>query len=367
MIAVIADDFSGAAEIAGISLRFGLTIELCLDKARKTNADVLIVCSDSRSMTREAAINATKLAMEAILPFRPSFTYKKIDSVLRGYVVDELKVQVAMAGKNKAFILPANPSLDRTIKNGEYFIEGKKITLTDFVNDPEFPVGSASVVDMLNDHKVKVVSNSDALPVDGIAIGEANTFGDVEAWAAGIDHSWVLAGAGDFYTALLSKSYQPQPQPEPGFRLPHLYVCGTSFLKRKQFIQKLHKELGCVAYLPDYLSGKWLAEIGAILSVQQRAVIAIENSGADAVFLRKEMAKAVRLVVEKYLVREIFIEGGSTAGALLKEMNITILQPSNELSRGVVRMKAGTIYLTVKPGSYDLPAAIRKRWEIVPE
>ena len=96
MIAVIADDFTGAAELAGISLRYGLTVEICLNDVSSTKADVLIVCTDSRSMQKAAAIYCTADAVEAILKFKPSLLYKKIDSVLRGYVIDEIKVQMEL-------------------------------------------------------------------------------------------------------------------------------------------------------------------------------------------------------------------------------------------------------------------------------
>jgi len=72
------------------------------------------------------------------------------------------------------------------------------------------------------------------------------------------------------------------------------------------------------------------------------------------------MAKAVKEIVARENVKEIFIEGGSTAAAVLEELNIKKLVPVNELSRGVVRMMAGDLFITVKPGSYQLPDEIIK-------
>jgi uncharacterized protein YgbK (DUF1537 family) len=47
MIVIIADDFTGAAELAGISLRYGLATDVCLNEVVESDADVLIVCTDS--------------------------------------------------------------------------------------------------------------------------------------------------------------------------------------------------------------------------------------------------------------------------------------------------------------------------------
>ena len=70
------------------------------------------------------------------------------------------------------------------------------------------------------------------------------------------------------------------------------------------------------------------------------------------------MAKITRQIIEKGAVKELFIEGGSTATAILEELNSKMLEPVNELSRGVVRMKTGNLFITVKPGSYKLPDEI---------
>jgi uncharacterized protein YgbK (DUF1537 family) len=144
---------------------------------------------------------------------KPDLIYKKIDSVLRGYVLDELKTQMELTGLNKGFIMPANPSLGRTIIAGKYFIDGKQIHETGFVDDPEFPVISSSINKILDDDSVKVQKHTEFLPARGIMVGEAKNENDINEWAKKLDSSWVLAGAGDFYTALLSKRYQKQTVP----------------------------------------------------------------------------------------------------------------------------------------------------------
>jgi D-threonate/D-erythronate kinase len=359
MIAVIADDFTGAAELAGISLRYGLSVSVHLDNNIDANADVVIISTDSRSMQKAAAIYCTADAVEAVLKFEPSLVYKKIDSVLRGYVIDEAKVQMELNEKNKAFICPANPSLQRTISSGEYLINGKKITETGFINDPEFPISSASITAMVNDETVQVLNHDDWLPVEGIVIGEAENNEDVAAWAAAMDETWMLVGAGDFYTALLERNYQAKPQQKFQLQSPHLYVCGTAFKERKEFIKKI----SCCSYLPDVITEEWLEQTGDIVKQQSKAIIAINVSNESALALRTTMAKAVTAIIERENIKEIFIEGGSTAAAVLEELNIKKLIPVNELSRGVVRMKAGELFITVKPGSYELPEEIKKIYE----
>lgn len=354
MIAIIADDFTGAAELAGISLRYGLKVELCVGEIVYKNADVLIVSTDSRSVKKNEAIQITERLLKKILHLKPKLIYKKIDSVLRGYVLEEAKVQMKLMNKTRAFIMPANPSLSRTIKNGEYFVDGIKITETGFAHDPEFPIKTDFIKEILN-NEVEVLRSKDKLSDTGIVVGEVNKFEDYNYWTDKVSDETVLVGAGDFFTALLIKYYQPQQQKQFEIQLPHLYVCGTAFKERKEFIKKLN----CVSWLPEDIDDEWLKRTGDIIKKEQKVVVAIDESADTALSLRTKMAKAVKEIVTREKIKEIFIEGGSTATAILQELEITTLEPTDELCRGVVRMKAGDLFITVKPGSYELPESIK--------
>ena len=67
MIAVIADDFTGAAELAGISLRYGLSVEVFLNNVTATDADVIVVCTDSRSLNNTNAKEVTAKVVKNVL------------------------------------------------------------------------------------------------------------------------------------------------------------------------------------------------------------------------------------------------------------------------------------------------------------
>lgn len=367
MIAVIADDFTGAAELAGISLRYGLKVKLCTGNIEAKDADVLIVSTDSRSLSKQSALQVTEQRLKEVLQLNPAFIYKKIDSVLRGYVLDELKSQMQLQNKTKAIVLPANPSLNRTINNGQYFVQGKPISETGFATDPEFPAKSSFIKELLNDDAIEVLPHSAAMPSAGIVVAEATTATDVEAWAAKVDNETVLAGAGDFYTALLQQRYQQQPQSALQLQMPFLYVCGTAYDQSLQYIQQVQEKLQLV----NYIGEKELQDADAfvdrcanMLQQKQKAIIAFDAkkmpANSAAITLRTKMAELVSAIVATAKPAELFIEGGSTATAILEALNIHQLTPVHELTRGVVRMKAGDLFITVKPGSYELSKEIKQ-------
>jgi uncharacterized protein YgbK (DUF1537 family) len=377
MIAVIADDFTGAAELAGIALRYGLKVGLYTKDIVDTGFDVIIVSTDSRSLNRNEAIAVTARIIQPLLQLTPSIIYKKTDSVLRGHVVDELRVQMELQGLRKTLYLPANPSLGRTISDGEYFVQGEEISKTGFATDPEFSIKSSLIVDMLRTEEVLVLKNKNTLPEHGIVVGEVSTKQDILQWLSKVDDSFLLAGAGDAFECLLEKlGHQAVEQKPLELLKPHLYVSGTAFNQSIAFIKNVD------AKLVHFLSAKvmigeddkeWFSEIASTIDQHQKDIIAIDDAiakelNSSALDLRATMAKAVKQVIEQTGVKEIFIEGGSTAAAILNELNIHDFVPVNQISRGVIRMKAikslsfgegwGEVFITVKPGSYQLPSEI---------
>lgn len=371
MIAVIADDLTGAAELAGISLRFGLTVELAIGDVHATGADVLVVSTDSRSLTADQAVTVNRRCSEQLSAMRPSFVFKKIDSVLRGHIVEELVAQMDVFCGTAALVVPANPSMGRTIRDGQYFINDRGIDETGFAGDPEFPVSSSSVVKMLKSQGVFVRKPGEKLPGEGIVVGETANSPDVEKWAAISDEGGhLLAGAGDFYTALLNKRFKER-SPEPvQLESPVLYVCGTAYGDSVALVKEISNRTQTVHFIgkemilqPENEYPGWLSACGETLS-RGKLVIAF-NPGqvpaeVDPAELRRVMARWAARVVSACTVRELFIEGGATATALLQELGLDHLKPVNELQRGVVRMKSENLFISVKPGSYGMPGQIRQ-------
>jgi uncharacterized protein YgbK (DUF1537 family) len=97
-----------------------------------------------------------------------------------------------------------------------------------------------------------------------------------------------------------------------------------------------------------------------LLTNQGKAVIAIEQTDisgfkSDAAVLRQTMAAAVKRVLEAVEVKELIIEGGSTAAAILNDLSIDTLYPVHEFGPGIIRcstMIAANLHVTLKPGSY---------------
>ena len=150
MIGVIADDLTGAAEIGAVGLRHGLRAEVIIAGEPSGDADLICVDTDSRSCDpTEAAQRASNAAL-LLKNCGAEWIYKKTDSLLRGNVTPEIEAIVRQLGLSGALLVPANPSLGRTIVNGQYFVRGQLIHETEFAHDPKHPRLSPNVLEMLD-------------------------------------------------------------------------------------------------------------------------------------------------------------------------------------------------------------------------
>ena len=149
MIVVIADDLSGAAELAGAALNRGLTAEVQTTFTPATNADVVCVDADSRSLPDGEAARVVGEIAGAVANAKPEWIYKKCDSVLRGNVLAEVHAIMAATSHPRAVLISANPTRGRVIRDGEYFIHDQLLHTTAFASDPEHPRHTARVASLL--------------------------------------------------------------------------------------------------------------------------------------------------------------------------------------------------------------------------
>jgi hypothetical protein len=137
---VIADDLSGAAEIAGIAARSGRSVRLCTRvPAQPPDADVVIIDTNTRLMSPECAAGEIRRVCASVAGWPISGLYKKIDSVMRGPVAAELAAALTGFQLRRAVLVPANVSRGRTISGGECLIHGVPLHLSPFADDPVHP------------------------------------------------------------------------------------------------------------------------------------------------------------------------------------------------------------------------------------
>ena len=346
---VIADDITGAAEIAGIAFNTGQQVRLlCADGAVccdmvATNRTT-VIATDTRSMTEAEAVAETRRIASSFLTSHSSFLiYKKTDSALRGHVVAELTTLMQATGYQRAVYLPANPSKGRTIRNGIYYIKGVPIAKTDFSFDPEFPARTSSLPERFPEAEAR-----------GIVMPDAESEEDIRRIVAQYDDGQTLfAGAADLFTCLVGSGTLSSPPTAPSPSGSALILCGST--------QSKPLELGIdIAPMPQEIyDGADDLSLWNVNAYQEKGSLILtiphthRTGKAVAVHLRHTMAEMARRLVATHRPEQLIIEGGATAWATLQALGWTSFEMVRQLAPGVVQMQAdcGTL-VTLKPGSY---------------
>jgi uncharacterized protein YgbK (DUF1537 family) len=381
MILAVADDISGAAEIAAVGRTFGLTAQVRMKNAGNTSAELVVVDTDTRYSTNNPAGNVSQaLAYNKNLI---NWYYKKVDSVLRGHVFLEISAMMKILNKNRAILAPANPSKARVISNGQYFINEQLLYETDFANDPDYPVTSSNVIELLNapqDYPVYSRTWKTYHSLEhGIVIAEVQTLDDLTRWADYLDEYTLAVGGSDFFRAILEKKLSSKKVPShtvisvvSGKKL---FVCGSSSDNSKKAAVRAGDSGIPVCPMPDALFQeqgfndaliqKWADIVLAGFSISDRVIIAILQPVVQdsrlAENLRMKTAALVRTILDTAEISELFIEGGATAEAVLHALQYETFDVLAEYAPGVVQMRVvgqKEYYVTIKPGSYPWPEGI---------
>ena len=382
MITVVADDITGAAEIAGICLRYGIAVSFGIDAIPERRATVNVVATDTRSLSAADAYKRHFILAKAIRAISDDFIFKKVDSVLRGHVLNELLALSAAEEKEHILLQPANPQSKRCIVKASYYIDNIPIEKTGFAADPEFPATTSSVVSLLtasrslNKAPEIFTGNIKSIQSQGVYVPDCESVEDLKTNGDLYSSKMLIAGSSAFFEQFLLKRVKAVAVAKPisyNFSKDYFLLSGSTHPNSIAFAKTLEKS-NCPLFLfpnkllEDQIDVSFLEDfsaqiIGAFLK-SKRAVLRVSNTlikqKGRITFLKARMSAITKRVLESLNVSELFIEGGATTYAVLTAMDWTTFTPISELAPGVIRMKHhnSSQHITIKPGSYHWPEGL---------
>lgn len=367
MITVIADDITGAAELAGVAHSHGLTTVLAVEAAPGVYSwqtpdhdmwsvpEVFVIATDTRSVAADEAAVVTEAATRALCHAMPyangrNILFRKLDSVLRGNIEEETRAVLAASPYKRALHMPANPSKNRIIRGGVYYIDGVPINETPFRDDPEFPARTAVLRERFPE----------------LSFADAESLADVRHIVEKTPLDTLLCGGVDLFTALLErevigKEHCPRPRGHVLRRDGRLLVVRGSTLSKPIPLGLPVAEMDDSVFYGTIPAGLWARSVAEqYLASDHGLVVAV---GAErpilkgrgiAARLRHTMSVAVAGCVTAAVPDELVIEGGATAFAIMHRLPWRSFTVSDEIAPGVVRLAAADgPHITLKPGSYD--------------
>lgn len=286
---VIADDFTGANDTGVQLAKKGARTEVLLHhRAGKSQADVLVINTESRAIRFEEAAQRVKEAITQFALQQP-LIYKKIDSTFRGNPGAEIAAALEATGARLAVIAAAIPAAGRVTLNGECLVNGQPLHATEFASDPKTPIISSRIATILASQTSLPVHELSLAAIRSSSLGEqltalaglqqvlvvmdAQTEEDLQAIAnaaARLTFPVVYAGAAGLANALPAALYM-----RPRSRLPLLIVAGSmSEATRKQVrYASEHENTGIVDISVEEMLGENAASCINRLAEQSAAIL----------------------------------------------------------------------------------------------
>ena len=168
-IAIIADDLTGGADTGVQFSSVGRATFLVPYRSLSMNylksldsCSVLSVYTNSRAMSSDRAYRRLQTTAQQLPAYAPDWTYKKIDSCLRGNPGTEIEAVMSQMDYTLSFIAPAYPEMGRTTRGDIHRIDGIPLAHTEMARDPVTPVTGSRLS--------RIIGNQNRFPVGHIAL-----------------------------------------------------------------------------------------------------------------------------------------------------------------------------------------------------
>lgn len=355
---VLADDFTGAAEVAGLAHDAGWKVSLATDTAAfssPANGEVLVIDLGSRDTgaVRERWTQALHVLAHN---HRNTPLFVKIDSALRGRV-DQILDALRENGL-RGLVLPGNPRGGRVCKDGQLWIDGKPLHESPFANDPGSPARTSDLRQLLDPRNrllgpeafSLIECESEAMlrraleEVPGLR--NRTLVGSAEAFSG-----WLNALSPHRSVGTISESSRSQRPDRPQ----RLHIAGSAHPRNAAWREKLVEQ------------GQDVFELSSPRLVDK--VRSCLKRGHDAYVFNREGAPLETLAATAQLLLEgqntpqlaLCVDGGNTAAAIARKMDWERFSIQANYAPGVVGLhptEARVAEFIVKPGSYAWPEAI---------
>ncbi|MDB5808133.1 MAG: hop [Betaproteobacteria bacterium] len=402
LLGCIADDFTGATDLANTLVRQGMStvVLLGVPSGRVPEADAVIVALKSRSIPAADAVRLSLSALDFLKRggarqyyFKYCSTFDSTDAGNIGPVADAL---LAALGEPFAIACPAFPTNKRTIYQGNLFVDEQPLAESSMRDHPLNPMTDSSLVRVLQRQTQGKVG---LIPYSVVEQGAAAIQVEIKKlMAAGVRHAIVDAindqhllaigaacadmklltgGSGlalglpdNFRTQNLLKTGTANALPKIGGHA--LVLSGSCSAATQRQVAALQRE--CESYALDALAlsrdpatvgkavewarprlgkqpvliystaaPKQIAEVQSSLG-RERAGTMVENAMGE---IAKELVAAG--------ARRLVIAGGETSGAVVTALGISGLRVGPEIDPGVpwtASIDAEPVALALKSGNF---------------
>ncbi|GAA3593252.1 3-oxo-tetronate kinase [Agrococcus terreus] len=394
-LGVIADDYTGATDLAGMLVRAGFRAIQHLgvpDDGASSDADVVVVALKSRSIPAAEAVEQSLAAarwLRARSADRLYFKYcSTFDSTDRGNIGPVATALADLVGAERVLFAPSVPENGRVVRDGDLFVHGVPLAESPMRDHPinpmresdlrrvlaaqvDEPVGAVPLAAVRDGAEAVRAAVADAGP--RLRIADAETDGDLDALALALADAPLLTGAAGL-SAALGRVVLTRDAAADALVLPDgpaAVLSGScSAATRRQvalhraahpaFEVDVHRIVAgepvveeAVAFVAEHLDERPLvyssSDPEVVAAVQAELGIEASSLAIEAAFAR------IAAGIAREGVRRIVVAGGETSGAVVNGLGVRALAIGAEVDPGVpwtVALDGDRVGLLLKSGNF---------------
>jgi uncharacterized protein YgbK (DUF1537 family) len=413
-LGVIADDFTGASDVAGTLVVAGMrvvqTFGIPDPSMQLHDVDCIVVSLKTRSVPAHKAIEQSLAAARALksrgvqqLYFKYCSTFDSTPEGNIGPVADALRKEFVPAGQITV-VAPGTPALRRTVYNGVLFAGTDLLQESSMRHHPLTPMTDSSVPRLLQAQTKNLVghvgysaieagapavrSQFEYLSGQGTEYAVVDTLTDSHLavlGAAALDHPLVTGGSGLVGGLAVARGFRDQTQSPPAARPrgPAAVIAGSCSEMTNVQIDTFRQSRPCFLVDPVAIAEGHDVVAEALLFARENLAdgpILIHSSASPQEVSRAQkqlsQARAAEITedslstIAEGLVglgcRQLIVAGGETSGAVVRRLGIITAHVGKEVSPGVPWLKTDTdpgLSILLKSGNLGTPGLFLDAWE----
>jgi uncharacterized protein YgbK (DUF1537 family) len=411
VLGCIADDFTGATDLANNLVRSGMRVVLTVEvptQNEKVDADAVVVALKSRTVPAAAAVEQSLRACRWLREQGAGPIYFKIcstfDSTAAGNIGPVMEALMDELGCDFSIATPAFPDTGRTVVHGHLFLGDTLLSDSGMRHHPLTPMTDANLVRVLQaqlnpskGRKVGLIDyrtvaqgadairqRMDELKANGIAIAIVDVLNneDLAALGKALGNAVFLtasSGLGDSLARTWGFSPQNRVSLPPARGLKAILAGSCSTATNAQVQRFIHNGGEAFRLQPMQLAADFEMEIARVLAwagacwrteadlpllVYSTAEPAQVNA-AHAPVVEQAMAALASAFVKRG-VGSLVVAGGETAGICVQALDIRRMQIGPQIDPGVPWCYAeGGLHIALKSGNFGSPDFFSKAFALV--
>jgi uncharacterized protein YgbK (DUF1537 family) len=381
-VAIIADDLTGAMDVAGPFAARGQPTWVVVDDRACTpqqchGAVVVSINTASRHLPADQAARRVHDAAVRLIPAGTGIVIKKIDSTLRGNVAAETLAMMDALGRRNAIVAPAFPGQGRTVRDGIVHVHGVPLAQTNFARDALSPPPLAPLREVFR--SAAPAMRTASVPAAGpfelavragdrmAAVVDSESDQDLAKTVStlvGRLDACVLVGSAGIAAAVAEVCLERGARPEtPAVQDEVLVMVGSraeQSIEQAALLAQQHE--ADMALAPNGRLTDERAFAVAARTLIARAVPGPDGQEGNAEAVAAEMARNAVRLLQTRPIGALVATGGDTAVAILQALGQPALQVMGDLMPGIpygrIRVAGRPVWLVTKAGGFGTREAL---------